>query len=371
MALPQGINFSNDFGDMMNTYKQLKNELLENARAHRIPIDVMFELTARCNLNCKMCYIHDLDHVKARENELSTEQWKRIFDDAYEGGMLYAALSGGECLLRNDFKELYLYLYQRGIHIRVNTNASLLTDDFVQFFRTYKPEVIQISLYGTNDEEYSLATGVSVFEKVAHAINALRESKINYKIAITPSLESKTFFKRIIDYCIEHQYPVQISQLFLSPRDEKNSAGNQLKIDEICEYLVYYSDAKGRKLKPISVDSLPQPGTCGEHLAEKVHCTAAQNRAHVDWKGIMHPCVAMPTVGRNLLEIDFQKAWSEICDEMDQISYPSECSNCVYKQVCKPCYAGRCVNGNWSECNRFTCELVRKKVSLGLLTLDV
>ena len=81
------------------------------------------------------------------------KKWKRIFDEACACEMQYATLSGGECLVRKDFKELYLHLWNKQIMITVMTNGTLLNDEYVEFFKTYQPDMIQISLYGSNEDQ--------------------------------------------------------------------------------------------------------------------------------------------------------------------------------------------------------------------------
>ena len=72
-----------------------------------IPVAGNFELTARCNFGCKMCYVHDSDGT----DELSADQWIEIGRQAVEKGMVFLLLTGGEPFLRKDFKEIYYCLY--------------------------------------------------------------------------------------------------------------------------------------------------------------------------------------------------------------------------------------------------------------------
>ena len=73
-----------------------------------------------------------------KSRELTTEQWKRIFDEAYDAGMMFATLTGGECLLREDFRELYLHLWNKRVMVTVLTNGYLINDDYVAFFEKYQ-----------------------------------------------------------------------------------------------------------------------------------------------------------------------------------------------------------------------------------------
>ena len=74
-----------------------------------LPIGGSFELTARCNFNCRMCYVH-LSQAQihaGRGRELTTEEWIRLAQEATDRGMVFALLTGGEPFLRSDFFEIY------------------------------------------------------------------------------------------------------------------------------------------------------------------------------------------------------------------------------------------------------------------------
>ena len=58
-----------------------------------------------------MCYVHlNAEQLKGQKL-LSAEQWEKIMSEAIEAGMLYASLTGGECLASPNFDRLYLYLH--------------------------------------------------------------------------------------------------------------------------------------------------------------------------------------------------------------------------------------------------------------------
>ena len=70
------------------------------------------ELTARCNLNCRHCYINlpagDLNNAL---KELSLKEISDIADQAISMGAIWCLLSGGEPLLRKDFADVYKRFY--------------------------------------------------------------------------------------------------------------------------------------------------------------------------------------------------------------------------------------------------------------------
>ena len=91
-----------------------------------VPLSGTFELTRRCNFNCRMCYIHSGENTVWKGGELSAGTWLAIASQAVKAGMLFLLLTGGEPLLREDFEEIYCGLNRMGLALSVNTNGSLL-----------------------------------------------------------------------------------------------------------------------------------------------------------------------------------------------------------------------------------------------------
>lgn len=59
------------------------------------PLAGNFELTPRCNFNCKMCYVHLSEaEQKRRGAELSADEWLSIAETARSEGMLFLLLHG-------------------------------------------------------------------------------------------------------------------------------------------------------------------------------------------------------------------------------------------------------------------------------------
>ena len=168
-------------------YERVRRFLDFRAREAAIPLTGTFELTPLCNLDCKMCYVH-LNKAQMQGAELlSTEEWKQIMKEAVDAGMMYAKLTGGECLTYPGFKELYLYLQSMGIEITILTNGRLMDDSMVAFFKEHPPAVIQITLYGADEEVYERVTGHAAFEEVVSNIRKIQDAGLPLRIALTPN----------------------------------------------------------------------------------------------------------------------------------------------------------------------------------------
>ena len=63
-----------------------------HARACRTgtPLAGNFELTARCNFNCKMCYVHlTAEEQQRRGRELTADQWLAVAEQARSRGCCF------------------------------------------------------------------------------------------------------------------------------------------------------------------------------------------------------------------------------------------------------------------------------------------
>ena len=133
--------------------------LWEKMREKRGLISFDYEITARCNLKCRHCYINlPAGDRRAKERELSLAEIERIADEAVSLGAVWCLLSGGEPLLREDFREIYLMLKRKGLLLSIFTNATLITDEHVRLFKDYPPRGIEVTVYGATEATYEKVT---------------------------------------------------------------------------------------------------------------------------------------------------------------------------------------------------------------------
>ena len=81
-----------------------------------------------------------------------------VADQAVSMGALWCTITGGEPLLRDDFKDIYLGLKKKGLLVSVYTNATLIRKDHIELFKMYPPQDIEITVYGITKETYETVT---------------------------------------------------------------------------------------------------------------------------------------------------------------------------------------------------------------------
>ncbi len=129
--------------------------------------DFYVAITGRCNLRCIMCTtgkgIHNI------ENELTTEEWKRIIINLNKECKIdRITFGGGEPLLRKDIVEIIKYTCSTDVtNVTFISNGILLTEEFMNNFD--KNELgkmsVNISIDGL-EYEHNFIRGTGVFQKM-------------------------------------------------------------------------------------------------------------------------------------------------------------------------------------------------------------
>jgi pyrroloquinoline quinone biosynthesis protein E len=127
------------------------------------PYTLVAELTYRCPLRCLYCS-NPVDFHRSRI-ELSTDDWRRVFSEAADLGVMQLHLSGGEPVLRDDLAELIRHARARDLYVNLITGGTLLDDDKLQSFRDAGLDHIQLSIQGAARESAEIVAGVRSHRK--------------------------------------------------------------------------------------------------------------------------------------------------------------------------------------------------------------
>jgi len=152
----------------MNTCLQIadSSEWLHALRARaareRIPFTANLELTRRCNLRCRHCYLGSQDQsLESRIPERDAGAVRKSLDEWAEAGCLHLVITGGDPMMRQDFVEIYRYAVELGLLVTVFCDGILVTDAILDVFREYPPRSVEISIYGATAATYESVTRVA------------------------------------------------------------------------------------------------------------------------------------------------------------------------------------------------------------------
>jgi len=114
------------------------------------PLWLLAELTYKCPLQCPYCS-NPLDIARV-DNELTTDDWKRVFREARAMGAVQLGFSGGEPLVREDLEELIAEAHGLGYYTNLITSGVGMDEARISTFKDAGLDHIQISFQASNEE---------------------------------------------------------------------------------------------------------------------------------------------------------------------------------------------------------------------------
>lgn len=331
-----------------NSESDITAYLHNKGRRLGLPIAGTFELTARCNFNCPMCYVHltqeQLD--ASGRKELTAQQWLELAKDAKEKGMVFALLTGGEPLVRKDFFEIYDGLRQMGLLVSVNSNGSMLRGEVLERFLANPPVRFNISLYGGSNETYRAMCGLPAYDMVKENVRALRQAGVDVRLNLSITPHNKADLAQIhadaeaLDVSVKatsYMYPS------IRVNGEQYGCGSRLTAEEAAYWSVQWDALRFTEeqfaLRAQNLAKITAETDCPLEEEEGVCCRAGSSSFWLTWDGKMTPCGMMTRPEANPLEIGFDAAWESIRAETAAIRTPAKCVGCAYKEFCGACAA--------------------------------
>lgn len=187
--------------DVIRTINRVGKWSLNRAIGRRRPLIAVFSLTHYCNYYCPMCPFGDSDkqgQLKiASKNDLTTEQWKKIFDKVARY-CIWSIIEGGEPTSRPDFMDLVRHLYSLKLPITVITNCSLLHTIDLEELKRYI-QFITCSIDSVFEESYCKVRGVTpqTYQRVMQNLHLLTHLKVpHYFNSVITKFNTEEFIDR-------------------------------------------------------------------------------------------------------------------------------------------------------------------------------
>jgi radical SAM protein with 4Fe4S-binding SPASM domain len=335
-----------------------------------LPISGNFELTARCNFDCPMCYVHlNQKDMEAAGRELTAAEWIRIAREAKDRGMMFALLTGGEPFLRKDFFEIYEAIRAMGILVSINTNGSMLRGEIRERLLENPPQRLNISLYGGCAETYRNLCGQDMFGQVTENIRALKEAGVDIRLNLSVTPWNRQDMQKIFNISRELNVQIKASSYMYPPVRSNNRSDARLCPEDAAKAIVEWDlirlspEEFARRAQAMHALAAPEERACSADLEEGVTCRAGYSTFWVTWDGKMLPCGMMPSPAAYPLQDGFAAAWEDIKRKTRQIRLPKECAACGKRDVCFAC-AAICAaeSGSFDSVPEYVCRMTEETV---------
>lgn len=342
---------------MNSAFELLLDKLSAQAAIKDIPLNGAFELTSRCSLNCKMCYVHtNRDDTGVKERELTAQQWIRLAEDAREAGMLNLILTGGEVFVRQDFEEIYEHLARMGFNINLYSNATLIDEKKVKWLGRIPPAQMEITLYGASADTYERLCGNrDAYRAAIRNIDLLLSEGVNIELKTTVTYDNMKDYAELAEFAYKRGLPLSIVDYLYPARVAACTAEeNRLSPEDLADFLktvdktnrhIYgdncneqqgqESESRQDKLLQELMDIKQSSGL----KTSAFRCNAGKSDFWITWDGRMLPCGVLEEPSALPLEYGFKKAWELVGSGCKSIPLCRQCYECRHIEYCNMCPA--------------------------------
>ena len=201
------------------------------AEGEHIPPFLIASITSSCNLHCAGCYSRCNNATEDTEpvQQLTDDEWLKVFDEADNLGVSFILLAGGEPLLRKGVIEAAGK--KQNILFPIFTNGTYMADKFFDMFDKNRNLIPIMSIEGEK-EATDKRRGEGVYDKLVSNMDELNKRGLIYGASVTVTTDnlrdvsSESFIGKLSDkgckaVIFVEFVPVTDDSAHLAPGDEE------------------------------------------------------------------------------------------------------------------------------------------------------
>ena len=275
-----------------------------------------------CNQKCVHCYA--AGQVLSDEEELSTDDWKKILDNCRAACIPQVTFTGGEPTMREDLFELISYA--RWFISRLNTNGIRLTPDYCKKLREAELDSVQITFYSEDPEIHNRLVGAARYEETLAGIKNALAQGLSVSINTPLCTLNRDYVKTLeLLHGLGVIYVTCSGLITTGSAAQTASEALQLEsgeLEQILRQAVAYCHRNGMEI------AFTSPGWLNEQVFEELNipspsCGACLSNMAITPAGNVVPCqswLSDQPLG-NMLTDDWKEIWdSETCQNRRNFS---------------------------------------------------
>ncbi|MGQ9611167.1 MAG: radical SAM/SPASM domain-containing protein [bacterium] len=320
-----------------------------------IPVMGLFDLTYKCNLKCKHCFI-----TEEQRQELALEEIKATLEQLKRNNTFIILFSGGEIFTRSDIIEILNYARKLNFKIEIFTNGTLLDNYLIKELHELSINNIAVSLYATSDKIHDKITGVSgSYRATIDAIELLIRQGISVTIKTTIMKDNFSEVDALYNWSKKRKIHYQLSYTIAPSLDKmRNNQKLRLTNTQIKELL------QKKWIRNHVVNLLDEP-----HLdyGDNV-CSAGITSFNISAYGDVFPCAYLRLFCGNIRKESFESAWrSDVMNSIRSVKINDleTCFECKIRRWCTICLGLAWLeHKNWLKSSSDACNRARVKAEV-------
>lgn len=331
---PESHAYSDKFEAPTAGNDRILKEVYSRVEKHKIPFFVLLELTHKCNLKCRHCYI-----TPAKKKELSVDSIFNLLEELAGMGCFELTLSGGEPLLHPHFFSILRYARDKKFSVIIKTNGTLLNEETVEQMAEFFPTEIHLSIYSLNQERHDFITGLKgSLRKTLNSIFLLRKKGIRVKISSPITNITFCDYEEIKKFAASMGIRSQSDPVIIRKRNGiKKPLKFRMSKKELEIFYNFPSSREELKAGKLENYEYQENNASGDRiLCRAGHCLCA-----ISSYGEVFPCFAFPLKVGDFKVEKFSKIWN-FSNNLNFLRTLRKkdlkvCSSCELLKYCTPC----------------------------------
>lgn len=273
-------------------------------RSKGLPTISLIEITNRCNVNCRHCYIVEGRIEKSLRKELEPAEMESLLEQMKELGVFIVTFSGGEFFMHPNAMDYLRMASDKGFAIRVFSNLAKNEPEDLDELLNYNVFSVETSLHGADAETHDSFTQSSgSFERTLNSIRRLRQLGIPVIAKTCWTKHNWHQSEEVMAMCQELDVEFR-GTTYIQSRQNGREDNLAERMDDEQVIRFYKHEDKTRntgKDKSVGADK--------SEILEKNVCGAASKTFRVDPYGDIFPCVEVQVAAGNVRSKALNEIW--------------------------------------------------------------
>jgi len=309
---------------------------------------IAFEVTRRCRYYCKHCRANA---GPQGDEELTTQQCKKIIASIAKFAKPILILTGGEPMERPDLYEIIEYAKEKGLRVVMATCGYFLDDDSIAKLKKAGVSALSFSIDGATAETHDhFRDTTGAFDTVIKAVEMAHKVKMPFQINTTIHKQNAGEIVGIAELA-KRLGAICFNTFMLVP------TGRATEMDDAVLDPIQYEYILNELLRIKFKKEIDIRVTCGPAFAriceqakargligEGTGCMGGKGFGFISFKGDVQTCGFLDVPAGNLVDnnYNFAKIWREskfLNEIRDTAKFEGKCGDCEYVEVCGGCKA--------------------------------
>ncbi len=304
----------------MNGWKHIIQKTVDK----RIPLSVLWEITAGCNLSCIHCY---LAHEKS-ESELSTEEAADVLTQLRDLGTAMLLFTGGEIFTRPDALVILRSAAELGFAFKVFTNGTMFDRAQVSSFREHPPVSVECSVYGRPETHDRITQHKGSFDLTWRCLETMKFEGIRVAARMPVMKQNRMDVDFVRHLAKDREIPFLYDPLMIGPDNDPQN------------YSTFRLD--GEQIRSLELPAETMESCAAENADSnpQLYCNAGLNTFSISPTGDIHPCLTIRRKMGNVREQTIKEIWKSDTFERfraEMLGPLEECRNCELQAFCNRC----------------------------------